>query len=225
MARFRPPSPLSLLPSGFFRLAFGKLGSVWRSEFALDGFRLVVPEVLSALEAPALEPTLPWRWWELLPTSCTPAERTSVHGTSLSRKLSPARDYAAGLECGIDPVSESGREFGGQVIDPARTYPTRCSSVVIGKNGSSLALSRCFRVLHLFPALRLSADCARPPLLPLLRTGFRTGIRVEPSRAHAGEFRRAEAASGYPQTDHSSTVNISRGWEWSSGRRWGLRTL
>ena len=178
----------------------------------------MVSEILSALEASALESTLPWRWWELLPASCIMAERTGALGTSLFRKLSPARDSAAGLECGINPASESGREFGEHVTDPARIYPTMCSFVLVGKSGSSLVLSRCFRVLHLFSAPLLSADCARPPPLQMPRTRSRMAIRVEPGKILAWEFHRAETACERPRKDHTSTVSILRGWEWSSER-------
>ena len=85
---------------GVCRHALGKLGFVGRSGFVRDDFRLVVPEVSSALEAPALESTRPWRWWELPLTSCNPEERADVRGLSLSRKSSPVQESVAGREIG-----------------------------------------------------------------------------------------------------------------------------
>ena len=120
MARSRPPSLLFLLPLGSCRHALGKLGSVGRSGFLRDDFRLVVPEVSSALEAPALESTRPWRWWELPPTSCNLEERADVRGVSLSRKSSPVRESVAGREIGTCSGSEIGRGSGGWVTDLVR---------------------------------------------------------------------------------------------------------
>ena len=92
-------------------------------------FRLVVSEVPSVPEAPALESILPGKWWELFPASCIPEGRADVRGLSPSLKLSPAREHIVRLETGTCPGSEIGRGSGGHVIDLVRTYPTQCSSV------------------------------------------------------------------------------------------------
>ena len=94
--------------------------------------------------------------------------------------------------------------------------PNLSDSVLFRLGWEERALSgvfRYFRVLNLLPAPQPLADCARQPRPLLLRIGSRTEIRVEPGRAHALEFRRAEATSECPRTDHSSTVCISRGWK------------
>ena len=129
-------SPLSLPPSGFCRQAFGKLGSGGRSESVLDQFRLVVPEDMSAHEALAPELMLPWKWWELiemwwelLPASYIPEEKTGVLGTSPFRKSSLVREYVVGLEFGTCLRFKTGRGSDGQVIDPVQTCLTRYSSV------------------------------------------------------------------------------------------------
>ena len=101
----------------------------------LGHFRLVVPEDMSTQEELAPKSSLPWRWWELLgmwwellPASYIPEEKTGVLGTSLFRKLILAREYVAGLEFGTRPGFETGRGSGGEVIDPIRTYLTQYSS-------------------------------------------------------------------------------------------------
>ena len=86
-----------------------------------DDFRLVVSEVLSALEAPALESTWPRRWWKLPPTSCNPEERADVRGLSLSRRSSPVRESVAGREIGTCSGSGISRGSGGWVTDLVRT--------------------------------------------------------------------------------------------------------
>ena len=102
----------------------------------LGHFRLVVPEDMSAWEAPAPELTLPWKWWELLgmwwellPASYIPEEKTGALEISLSWKSSLVREYVAGLEFGTCPGFETGRGSGKQVIDFVRTYLIRYSSV------------------------------------------------------------------------------------------------
>ena len=209
---------------------FGKLGSGGRLESLLDRFRLMVPEDMSAQEAPAPESMLPWRWWELpkmwwelLPASYIPEEKTGAPGTFPFRKSSLIQDYVAGLEFRICRGFETGWGSGGQVIVPVRTCLTRYSSVSTRKSRPFPVFFRYFRVLNLLLAPQPLAGCVRqpPPLLP--RTGSRTEIRVEPGRVRAWEFRLAEATSECPRIDHSSTVCISRGWEWSAGPGSDLR--
>ena len=196
-----------------------------------DWFRLADPEGTStdvALPYPAVTPSLmlpgkwqeaPWRLWAPSPAPCIPV--TLELGTSLFRKPFPARECAAGLECGTFPVCGTYPESGGLGTCLVRICPTLYSSAFAGKSESYLILFR--NTLVLIPLLipRWLVGCVPLPPLLLPHTRFRLGIRVGPGIVPASVFRWTEATSGCPRTGHSSNVSISRVWEWSSGRRWG----
>ena len=68
-------------------------------------------------------------WWEPLPASYIPEEKTGVFGTSPFRKSSLVREYVAGLEFRTCQGFETGWGSDGQVIALVRTCLTRYFSV------------------------------------------------------------------------------------------------
>ena len=129
-ARLLFKSPLSLLPWGFCRQAIERRGSGGRSESVLDHFRLVVPEDMSAQEAPAPKLKLPWKWyellgmwWELLPTSYIPEEKTGVLETFPSRKSSLIREHVARVRDLSGVRDRSGVRRTGDSPRPDRSDP------------------------------------------------------------------------------------------------------
>ena len=96
----------------------------------LDHFRLVVPEDMSAQEAPAPKLKLPWKWyellgmwWELLPTSYIPEEKTGVLETFPSRKSSLIREHVARVRDLSGVRDRSGVRRTGDSPRPDRSDP------------------------------------------------------------------------------------------------------